>query len=51
MKKRSNKELLMAKKDVGFVIVIILIMILKKEITDISLENIEVLDIEIVILI
>ena len=39
----------MAKKDVGFVIVIILIMILKKEIIDISLENIEALDIEIVI--
>ena len=36
MKKRSNKDFLMAKKDVGFVIVIILIMILKKEITDIS---------------
>ena len=49
MKKHSNKELVMTRDDIGSVIMIILILMLKSEILAISPENIEVLHIEIVI--
>ena len=49
MKKHSNKKLVMTRDDIGSVIMIILILMLKSEILAISPENIEVLHIEIVI--